>query len=78
GGAELFRPHHARDLRTHVSALPLPYGIITQDDGLTAEHLAVPDGLLTPEQARTILDRAGSQVIVTPWRSIVIPDLEVA
>ncbi|MCW2798846.1 MAG: sulfite reductase subunit beta, partial [Aeromicrobium sp.] len=42
GGAELFRPHHARDLRTHVSALPLPYGIITQDDGLTAEHLAVP------------------------------------
>jgi precorrin-3B synthase len=76
GGAELFRPHHARDLRTHVTALPLPYGIISQDDGLSAEHLAVADGLLTPEIAATILDRAGSQVIVTPWRSIVIPDLE--
>lgn len=76
GGAELLRTQHARDLRTHITALPLPHGIITQDDGLTAEHLAVPDGLLTAELVATILDRAGSQVIVTPWRSIVIPDLE--
>ncbi len=38
--------------------------------------LPVPDGLLTPELAATILDRAGTEVIVTPWRSVVIPDLE--
>lgn len=76
GGTELIGGHHARDLRTQVSALPAPYGIITQDDGRSAEHLAVPDGLLTPELVATILDRAGTEVIVTPWRSIVIPDLE--
>ena len=76
GGAELLGMHHARDLRTQVSALPPPDGIITQDDGRNAEHLAVPDGLLTPELAAQILDRAGTEVIVTPWRSIVIPDLE--
>jgi len=76
GGAELLGTHFARDLRTQVSALPPPYGIIAQDDGRSAEHLAVPDGLLTPELAATILDRAGAEVIVTPWRSIVIPDLE--
>jgi precorrin-3B synthase len=75
-GAELLGMHHARDLRTQVSALPPPYGIIAQDDGRSAEHLAVPDGLLTPELAAAILDRAGTEVIVTPWRSIVIPDLE--
>jgi precorrin-3B synthase len=78
GGAELLGTHHARDLRTQVSALPPPYGIIAQDDGRSAEHLAVPDGLLTPELAAAILDRAGTEVIVTPWRSIVIPDLESA
>ncbi|MEV7397681.1 nitrite reductase [Aeromicrobium sp. NPDC092404] len=78
GGAELLGIHHARDLRTQVSALPPPYGIIAQDDGRSAEHLAVPDGLLTPELAAEILGRAGSEVIVTPWRSIVIPDLESA
>jgi precorrin-3B synthase len=76
GGTELLGEHHARDLRTQVSALPPPYGIIAQDDGRSAEHLAVPDGLLTPELVAAILDRAGTEVIVTPWRSIVIPDLE--
>ncbi len=76
GGEELLNEHHARDLRTQVSALPPPYGIIAQDDGRSAEHVAVPDGLLTPELATTILDRAGTEVIVTPWRSVVIPDLE--
>lgn len=76
GGAELLGTVFARDLRTHVTTLPLPYGIIAQDDGRSAEHLAVPDGLLTADLAASVLDRAGSEVIVTPWRSIVIPDLE--
>lgn len=67
---------HARDLRTHVTALPLPHGSVAQDDGRTAEHLAVPDGRLTPDLAATVLDRAGDEVVVTPWRSLLLPDLE--
>lgn len=77
-GGELMSVHHARDVRTQVSSLPLPYGIITQDDGRGAEHLAVQDGLLTTTLVHEILDRAGDEVSVTPWRSVVIPDLESA
>ncbi|WP_216822953.1 hypothetical protein [Aeromicrobium sp. A1-2] len=51
-GAELLGTHFARDLRTHVTALPLPYGIIAQDDERLTEHLAVPEGLITPRSPR--------------------------
>ncbi len=75
-GASLLGHTHARDLRTHVSTLPLPHGIIRQADGRSAEHLAVPDGRLTPALAEQVLARAGSEVVVTPWRSLLLPDLE--
>lgn len=68
--------HHVRDLRTQVTSLPPPYGIISQDDGRTADHVAVPDGLLTRSLADDLIARAGPELIVTPWRSIVVPDLE--
>ena len=76
GGAELIGTPHARDVRTQVTSLPLPYGIIAQDDGGAAEHIAVPDGLLNRAIADTIDVHADGEVIVTPWRSIVLPDLE--
>lgn len=71
-------PPHARDLRTHVTSLPLPQGMIAQDDGRSVEHVRVPDGLLTPDLARPLLDRAVGPVVVTPWRSLLLPDLETA
>jgi precorrin-3B synthase len=74
-GAELLDRHHARDLRTRATSLPLPYGIIGQDDGAYAEHLAVPDGLLTRALVEAVSGRS-REIIVTPWRSIVLPDLE--
>ncbi len=76
GGAELIGQSYARDARTHVTSLPLPYGIIAQDDGRDAEHVAVPDGLLTRDLAETLAARATDEVVVTPWRSIILPDLE--
>ena len=76
GGAELTGTAYARDVRTQVTSLPLPYGIIAQDDGGAAEHIAVPDGLLNRAIADTIDVHADGEVIVTPWRSIVLPDLE--
>ena len=77
-GSGFAQPHHARDLRTHVTALPLPQGRIPQTDGLEAEHVAVPDGRLTPDHARQVLAHAGPEVVVTPWRSLLLPDLEPA
>jgi precorrin-3B synthase len=68
--------NHGQDLRTHVTSLPLPHGRIAQDDDHDAEHVAIPDGLLTKDLADDVLGRAGDSVIVTPWRSLILPDLE--
>ncbi|WP_344201746.1 nitrite reductase [Aeromicrobium alkaliterrae] len=76
GGATVLGAAHARDLRTHVTALPLPHGPIPQDDGRFAEHVAVPDGRLTPDLAAQVIARAHREVVVTPWRSLLLPDLE--
>lgn len=75
-GADLLGIHHARDLRTQVASLPAPYGVLAQDDGRSLEHVAIPDGDLTHELATQVLARAGHDVIVTPWRSLLSPDLE--
>jgi precorrin-3B synthase len=76
GGADLLGLNHARDLRTQVASLPAPFGIIVQNDGRSIEHVEVPQGDLTHELATQVLARAGSGVVVTPWRSLLLPDLE--
>jgi precorrin-3B synthase len=68
--------HHARDLRTQVASPFRPRGELTQDDGRIAEIVDVPDGIVTHDLATHVLARAGSDLIVTPWRSLVLPDLE--
>lgn len=65
-----------RDPRSRVTSGRPPYGPLVQCDGRVAEHVDVPDGVLRPEQAGRLLDRAGSDVVVTPWRSLVLVDLE--
>jgi precorrin-3B synthase len=75
-GADLLGLNHARDLRTQVASLPAPYGLIAQDDGLSIEHVPVPEGDLSHELAVQVLARAERDVIVTPWRSLLLPDLE--
>jgi precorrin-3B synthase len=66
----------SRDDRTRVHVTPPPYARLVQVDGRVVEHVAVPDGRLTPGLARDVLDRASGEVIVTPWRSLLLPDLE--
>ncbi|MBC7632649.1 nitrite reductase [Aeromicrobium sp.] len=68
--------HHARDLRTQVRSFPPAFGIIAQDDGRFADHVAVTDGLLTRAVADDLLARAGDELVVTPWHGIVVPDLD--
>ncbi|MEH3033185.1 MAG: nitrite reductase [Aeromicrobium erythreum] len=66
----------ARDLRTGVTAMPLRYGTLGTDDGGTVDHVAVPDGVLTPDVAEDLLGDRGpaSPVVVTPWRSLLLPE----
>jgi precorrin-3B synthase len=54
-----------------------PYGRLVQDDGRALLHVPVPDGVLTPALLDQVLASAGDTVVVTPWRSLVLPDLEV-
>jgi precorrin-3B synthase len=65
-----------RDERTRVTSGRPPYGRLEQDDGRFAEHVDVPEGRLSPDLAARLLDRAGAEVVVTPWRSVLLPDLE--
>lgn len=77
-------PGGANDLgpfRPEASPEPCPppdHGWLTQDDGRRAKHVAVPDGLLTSRLLEEVLDTAGDEVLVTPWRSLLLPDLETA
>jgi precorrin-3B synthase len=76
GGSGLLGLHHARDLRTQVTSLPAPYGTIEQDDGRVSEHVPVPDGDLDHDLATRVLAVAGREIVVTPWRSLLLVDLE--
>lgn len=67
--------HHGQDLRTHVTSLPLAHGDLAQDDDRRAEHVAIPDGLLTKDLADDLLARAGQSIVITPWRSLILVDL---
>ena len=59
-----------------VPAAPVtgPAGAITQDDGRTALVSVVPLGRLTAAQA-DLLAATTPELTVTPWRSVVLPDL---
>jgi len=76
-GAELLDAPHTRDPSTLVASEDPPHhGPLVQDDGRTCEHVRVPDGLLTRTIAEPLLARAGREVVVTPWRSLLLPDLD--
>ncbi|OUZ07564.1 sulfite reductase subunit beta [Aeromicrobium sp. PE09-221] len=65
-------PGATRDPRTRVSAEPWPPGIIEQHDGRVARHVPIPEGRLDRTAAQSLPD----EVIVTPWRSVIVPDQE--
>jgi precorrin-3B synthase len=52
-----------------------PAGAVPQDDGRTALVAVVPLGRLAADQADLLADTAVTDVQVTPWRSVVVPDL---
>jgi precorrin-3B synthase len=62
----------APDPRVPAPAEPLPYGVVPG-----GKHIHVPDGVLTPEQARSLLvghvTGNDAEVVVTPWHGVLIP-----
>ncbi|HEY0165452.1 MAG TPA: precorrin-3B synthase [Jatrophihabitans sp.] len=57
------------------STAPAPGRVIRQRDGASALVIGIPLGSLSADQARAFLR---PQLILTPWRSIVVPDLDTA
>ena len=76
-GAELLGQTYERDERTLTTSVQPGFGSIPQDDGRQALHVEVPDGTLTPQLATQVAG-LGAELIVTPWRSVIVPDLEPA
>lgn len=62
--------------QTRVASDPPPLGRIPQDDGRLALHLAVPDGRLDRRLLDEVLALGAPDVVVTPWRTLIVPDLE--
>ncbi|HEX5741704.1 MAG TPA: precorrin-3B synthase [Pilimelia sp.] len=52
-----------------------PLGPVRQRDGRVAVAAAVPLGRLSDAQARLLGALAAGELVVTPWRSVVLPDL---
>ncbi len=52
-----------------------PAGAVVQDDGRTALVAVVPLGRLTAAQADLLASVSGGELQLTPWRSVVVPDL---
>lgn len=62
-------PVVAADARLPAPSGPLPYGPVPG-----GTHVQVPGGILTPEQARSLL--AHTELVVTPWQGVFIPDTQ--
>ncbi|MEB3019856.1 nitrite reductase [[Mycobacterium] crassicus] len=61
----------AADPRIPAPSGPLPFGSVPG-----GTHLRVPDGLLAPDQARSLLGYA--ELVVTPWQGVFIPQAQEA
>jgi precorrin-3B synthase len=66
-----------RDEPRPLPALPStgPAGAVMQDDGRTALVAVVPLGRMSAAQAELVTSIAVGDLQLTPWRSIVVPDL---
>ncbi|MCA0144112.1 nitrite/sulfite reductase [Blastococcus sp. LR1] len=66
---------HAEPRPVPPSPAVSPAGAVRQDDGRTALVAVVPLGRLTAEQTELLASTTATEVQLTPWRSVVVPDL---
>lgn len=69
-----WEPRDSQRLAVAPGARP-PVGWIIQDDGRIALGAAIPLGVLSARQAQFVA-AVGAPVVVTPWRSLLICDLD--
>lgn len=69
--ARPLRPAVAADPRVPAPSGPLPFGSVPG-----GTHLHVPDGVLTPDHARSLLEH--TELVVTPWQGVFIPQAQEA
>jgi precorrin-3B synthase len=67
--------HARRPVDVPPPPLAGPAGSVLQDEGRTALVAVVPLGRLSAEQAELLAATAATDLQLTPWRSIVVPDL---
>jgi precorrin-3B synthase len=72
-------PWHVAELAAALAApfdpdprLPEPAPPLAFGSHSGAEHVAVPDGVLTPARVTALAARA-AELVVTPWRGVVVP-----
>ncbi|HUR73655.1 MAG TPA: precorrin-3B synthase [Sporichthya sp.] len=69
-------PASKSTLRSCMSGRMVPPGEYAQTDGRVAVVLEVPDGRLDTAAARALATRSSGELRITPWRSVVLPNLE--
>jgi precorrin-3B synthase len=62
-------PVRTRDPRVPATAGPAAYGLLAG-----GEHVAVPDGTLSPTLAEALAQRA-PELVVTPWRGVLVAEV---
>ncbi|WP_433356553.1 precorrin-3B synthase [Microtetraspora malaysiensis] len=75
------RPPEAYGAETGAVGVVGVVGVVGQRDGRVALAVLPPLGRLTPAQAEALAEAAGDgagEVRVTPWRTVVVPDLSPA
>jgi precorrin-3B synthase len=68
-------PGDDRELPPEPSISVGPLGAVSQHDGRVALVAGAPLGFLDADQA-SALGEAAAELVITPWRSVVVPDLE--
>ncbi len=53
----------------------LPLGVLPQDDGRAAVSVLAPLGRLTQSQVSALVESGARDLVATPWRGVVVPDL---
>lgn len=75
-GAALLGSVLDRAARTRVTTPPPALGKIVQDDGRVAAHLAVPGGRVDAAVLDKVRALGAGEIVVTPHRTLFLPDLE--